>query len=97
MSLFLRSIGRLATFTQTVVGLPLVLDLLGERSFLLLSLFLTAYQTTYSTLYLACKNTRGAGIVSVLGVLGSFVTGLLVVLTFVCRLPSLPRIIAPIP
>jgi hypothetical protein len=74
-------LGELTTFSQTIVALPLVLDLLGVPAFLLLSLLLTAYHFTASTLRLATKGTPLGSITGLIGLLNPFVTPALVLVT----------------
>lgn len=56
--------------------LPLTLDYLGPPSFLLLSLFLTLHQFTYSTLRLALKNTVGAPLIVLLNLVNPLIPSL---------------------
>lgn len=73
--------GELTTFSQTLVALPLVLDLLGPPAFLLLSLLLTGYHFAASTIRLATKGTPLGSITSLIGLLNPFVTPALFLVT----------------
>ncbi|MBW0523355.1 hypothetical protein O181_063070 [Austropuccinia psidii MF-1] len=78
----LTSIGRTASFFQTLIYLPLALDIAGKDCFLALSACLALYYSAYSTTYLVFRNTRFAFISQLFGIFQNLAIPILLLLWF---------------
>ncbi|CAH7667106.1 ICE2-domain-containing protein [Phakopsora pachyrhizi] len=78
----LTQFGRSVSLVQILVYLPLSLDIHGKDCFLALSLSLSLYYFTYSTVYLIFRNTRLSWISSLLGLIQNLVIPILLLVCF---------------
>lgn len=67
------SAGRTASFLQTLLYLPLALDIAGKECFLALSASLAVYYSAHSTAYLIFRNTRFVLVSKLYGLLQNLV------------------------